>query len=95
MEKGLKIEISGAALNGKDITVFERRVHQRVLTIAPEAKNASYNFARLEWRFEWTAEIFDINKVDLLNKYIKRLINEFLDKWTYGINIDYIESGGV
>ena len=95
MVKGLKIEISGAALPGKDITVFERRVHQRVLNIAPEAKNESYNFARLEYRFVWTAEKFDLNKIDSLRKQIKRLIDDFLDKWTYGINIDYKESGGV
>jgi len=95
MEQALKIEISGTALNGKDIEVFERRVHQRIIANAPAAKNESYNFARLNWRFVWTAEKFDINKVDSLDKYIRRLINDFLDKWTYGINIDYIESGGV
>ncbi len=95
MEKALKIEISGTALNGKDIEVFERRVHQRVIAIAPAAKNESYNFARLEWRFVWTVESFEIDKIDTLHGNIKRLINDFLDKWTYGINIDYIESGGV
>ena len=95
MEKGLKIEISGSPKNGKDIEVFERRVHQRVLLIAPAAENESYNFARLNWRFVWTAESFDINKIDMLQLNLQRLIYDYLDKWEYGINIDYIESGGV
>lgn len=95
MEQALKISISGSALKGKDVEVFERRVHQRVIAIAPEAENESYNFARINWRFVWTAVEFDINRIDSLNVSILRLISDFLEKWTYDIKINYIESGGV
>jgi len=95
MEKGLKIVISGAVLAGKDIDIFQRRISQRVIAMAPKAEIEYYNFARLEWRFEFTAVEFDINKVDQIHQQLKRLINEFLDKWIYKVNINFIESGGV
>jgi len=94
MVRGLKVEVSGSPLIGKNIETFMSRLHARIIAIAPEAEYEGYNFARIEYRLTWTAEVFDINKVDTMNDRIKRLCSDYLEGWIYSINIHYHEKEG-
>lgn len=91
MEKGMILQITGSPRSGKDIFLFERRVRQKVLGISRDVQGETFNFAQINFRFKWTVKVFDINRVDLLRKQIKRLIDEFIVGWELQFNIKYIE----
>ena len=91
MKKGMIIEISSEPKIGKDIETFQARIHRKIISVAPDVKNETYRFAYIAYRFKWTAEEFDINRVDTLRSQIKRLCEEFIEKWKYSIEINFIE----
>lgn len=94
MYKSLNIEISTEKTPRKDIEIYERRINDRILKIAPGVEKEIFRFASISYRFVWSAEKFDINKIDILHNQIIRLSEEFLAEWKYTIKIFYNESGG-
>ena len=91
MLKRLKIIISGSPLPGKSLIAFEQKVLEKMerYTVDPEVE--TYNFLRINYRFEFTASDFDMSKVDQLHKQILKLTSDFLNRWKYGINVNYTE----
>lgn len=92
MQKALTIEITGDPKTGKDIGLYEKRVTQRVLNYTVAPKLETYTFARMSYRFIWTADEFDMAKNDILIGQIRRLNYEFLTKWQESVIIRYRES---
>lgn len=90
----LKIEISTEKTPKKDINIYERRLNERIIKIAPGVEKETFRFSTIAYRFVWTAEKFHIDKIDNLHKQIIRLNEEFLNEWTYNIKMFYTESGG-
>lgn len=91
MVRGLVIEVSSKVKTGYDVNTFKKRAHQKILMIAPNVRAEDYNFAGLNYRFTWSANEFEINKVDTVKMQIIRFCKEFLYGWTFKISLNYTE----
>jgi len=89
-----EISIAGSELPGKSIDIFIRRVHQRILTLDPEAKFDQRSFARLRFSITWYGIPVRIELIDSVHKSVIRYANEFLENWEYGIKLNYLERKG-
>ena len=89
-----EISIAGSELPGKNIDVFVRRVHQRILTLDPDAQFDQRSFARLRYSITWYGVPVRIEIIDSVHKSVIRYANEYLVNWEYGIKISYIEKEG-
>lgn len=91
MKSDFEIELAGSPVVGKDIGVFERRVHGRILKLDPNAQVERTSFARLRFRFRWYGEPINIEKIDDVHKSVLKYMEEYLRDWEYRIEVNYHE----
>ncbi|MBA7544818.1 hypothetical protein ES705_37179 [subsurface metagenome] len=48
----------------------------------------------MSYRFTWTGIPVHVEKIDDAWNEIGKLAREYLEKWEYRVNLNYIETGG-
>jgi len=88
------ITVSGDPIKESSILGFEAQVQNRVLRVDENVELDERNFMRLTYTMKWTG--IPKNMVALSNVWstIKRIIDAYLEKWSYKINIDLVEREG-
>lgn len=94
IETEFEMTVGGSPLPDKDIDVFERRVHGRVIKLDPDAQVERTDFARLRYRFRWYGSPVFMEKTDMVYKQVLKYLDEYLGNWEYRIVINYVESEG-
>ena len=94
LQSTFQISAVGDPLPGKDIAVFVRRMSAAISRVDPGVKYDLRHFAGIRYRVVWSGNPIYLEKIDDVQKIVKRYSKEYLAKWEYSININYVERGG-
>lgn len=88
------MEMSGDPVQGSDIESTKRKLNRLVSRVDPGVKLEETNFMRMTYRFTWTGLVINIDNIDDVWNAMIKLAGEFLERWEYKIEMNYIETGG-
>ena len=87
------ISVAGTPKTEYDLERFKRLSHVKILKINPDTKLDETNFARINYKFEWSGDIKNWSALTYAHRAILEYSDKYLDKWEYDIKINLKESG--
>lgn len=90
-----KITVQGDPKTGTDAYTFQLQVSARVRQIDPVFRFEETNFQRITYILVWSGVPQNLVAVDQAQKYIAERMGKSFRRWTYSIELNYEEKGGV
>ena len=93
MVQGLEITIYAETLPGTDMGIMFSRIHGKILNVGKNVITDHREFGMINFDYKWTAGKFDINRIDILQSQISRILGKGLNKSIFKIKLNYQEKG--
>ena len=93
MVEFLQITIHAEPKRDTNMEVIFQRIHGKIVNVTGDVTTDHRKFGMIVYDFKWIAERFDINRIDILQSQISRMLAKGLYTFTFKISLAYEEKG--